>query len=211
MFDAKNSLYWLNGNSNVGIRQDAAISELLNTFKGKHLTALEIGSPYGGAIEFMARKMGKNGTAYGYDTFEGHPKDLADDPMSMEAICMDYWYQDDVIGKYGLSYEYQTKALARLELPNTKLVKGRINEHSFDDIKKIHFAMIDLDLIKPTEVAYNAIKDKVVKGGYLFFHDSTSPTHLPAIYDFVTNRVIPEGIWGVELVEDGMLTILKKK
>ena len=210
MFNGKVSLYWLNENSNVGVRQNAALDELLETFKGKHLTTLEIGSPYGGAVEFAARKMGKRGTAYGYDTYEGHPKDLADDPTSMEAICMDHWYSEDVIGTYGLSYEYQTKALARLELPNAKLVKGRINKNTFDDIKKIHFAMIDLDLIKPTIVAYEAIKNKIVKGGYLFMHDSVG-TNLPFITDFVTKEVIPSGLWEAERLEDGDLTILKKK
>lgn len=210
--EIKTRLHWLNCSNDTAKHQYWVIDELLEAFPNEEITALEIGSPYGGAVEVMATLLKGRGKAFGYDTFDGHPKDLADDPTSLEATCMDAWYHDDNLGRAGLSYEYQRAVLDEEGLDNAILVKGRINEHSFDDIDRIHFAMIDLDLIKPTVVAYNAIKDKFVKGGYLFLHDALPEDHLPMIHEFVYKEIIPSGLWEV-IIEDkkALLTGLRRK
>lgn len=205
-------LPWLNGTNDTSKHQYWVIKEIIATFPTEEITALEIGSPYGGAVEAMATLLKGRGKAYGYDTFEGHPKDLSDDINSFEATCMDGWYEENKLGRAGLSYEFQRAVLDDLGLSNAILVKGRINEHSFDDIERIHFAMLDLDLIKPTRVAYEAIKDKFVSGGFLFIHDAFPDTHLPMINDFVYNEVIPSGKWEL-FIEDSkaLLVGLKRK
>lgn len=205
-------LYWLNKSNATARHQYDIVSNLSEGFPNEKIVALEIGSPYGGAVEMMATVLKNRGTVYGYDTFEGHPKDLADDPHSLEATCMEAWYHHSMLGREGLAYDYQRQVLDSLGLDNAILVKGRINEHSFDDIEKIHFAMLDLDLIKPTRVTYEAIKDKFVKGSYLFIHDALPSDHLPYIHNFVYDEIIPSGLWSVE-VEDpqGLLVVLKRK
>lgn len=194
-------LPWLNSGNDTGKHQIETIKKILKDFD-EEITTLEVGSPYGGAVEVMATMIKGRGTAYGYDTFEGHPKFLADDPTSMEAVCMDPWYHETMLGREGLDYEFQKKVLKELGLTNAILKKGLVDEHSFDDIEKIHFAMLDMDLVKPTIVAYHAIKDKVVKGGYLFFHDALPEDHLPLINKFVYEEVIPSGMWK-PVIEDG--------
>lgn len=199
------TLKWLNLPSPTADLQMEIVKSLPSKFKGK-LTLLEIGSPWGGAVEWMAKEI-PNSTVYGFDTFEGHPKDLSDNLGSEEATCMDYWYE--LFGREKLDYDYQRKILDEEGLKNAVLVKGRINEHSFDDIKEIHFAMLDLDLIRPTKIAYEAIKDKIVKGGYLFIHDVLS--NLPLLYEFYQKEIIPSPLWEIREEPQAMLVILKKK
>lgn len=208
----KTRLPWLNCSNDTAKYQYWVLEELLQTFLDEDITALEVGSPYGGAVEVMAKLLKNRGKAYGFDTFEGHPKDLADDPNSFEATCMDGWYKEDKLGIAGLSYDYQRAVLDLEGLSNAILVKGRINEDSFNAIDRIHFAMLDLDLIKPTITAYEAIKDKIVPQGYVFFHDALPPQHLPYINEFVYNKVIPSGLWEVIIEDSGaLLTGLRKK
>ena len=208
-----NKLFWLNMGNGAAEKQVALLEKILTDFPKDKLTTLEVGSPYGGAVEFAARLMGKRGTAYGYDTFEGHPVDLADDPDSSEAHAMDQWYARTDYTPEMLTYEYQRKVLDEEGLSNAILVKGRLNEHSFDDIKKAHLVMLDLDLIKPTILAYDALKDKIVKGGYLMTHDSFPADHLPLIYDFVHNVIAKDGRWmivGEYDRFDGFMTVLQR-
>jgi hypothetical protein len=207
----ENKLAWLNMGNQAASIQMALAEEILESFPNTKLIHLEVGSAYGGGVEAMAKLWSYRGLVYGYDTFEGHPKDLADDPKSHEAICMDMWYDDPQFGRKKLAYSYQRKALDEEGLTNAILVKGRINEHSFDDIKEFHMALLDLDLIKPTVIAYNALKDKAVTGGYLLFHDALPEDHLPLIHKFVYNEVLKDPNWIVKgEYPHAYLTILKR-
>lgn len=207
---------WLNtGNGTAGYQLN--LMEYLMTKFRKDFVVLEVGSAYGGAVEMMTQvanhELGReNVSVYGYDTFEGHPKDLADDPNSMEAKVMDEWYTTEGCEKDKLSYDYQRKILDDLGLTNAHLVKGRVNKHSFDDIKKVHLAMLDMDLVKPTKVAYHALKDKIVSGGFMMFHDAYPPEHLPLLYDFVKNEVITDERWRLdEVSREGYFVALERK
>jgi len=209
MIDDINHLPWMNiGNFGAYI-QMAYLEKIKDRFK-KNIIALEIGSAYGGAVEMMAKSLKGKGKAYGYDTFEGHPEDLSDSPKSSEARAMDIWY--DKFGKEKLGYDYQRRVLDNQGLGNAILVKGRVNKHSFDDIEKAHLIMFDMDLIKPTIVAYNALKNKIVRGGYLFFHDALPPNHLPLICKFVYDEVLKDKTLEVDReFISSHLTILEKK
>ncbi len=212
----RNRLMWLNAGNQAGSAQIEICDRLMKEFPDDVLIGLEVGSAYGGGVEFMAKYWYGRSKVYGYDTFEGHPKDLADNQKDMEAYCMEMWYEKgDKIPELSvlrLSYDYQRRVLDEEGLENAILVKGRINEHSFDDIERIHLAMIDLDLIKPTITAYNAIKDKFVPCSYLFLHDALPSDHLPKIYDFVYNTILKDGRWSIAYeLPLGNVTILKRK
>ena len=212
----KNQLVWLNAGNKAGITQISLCEHLIDDFPDEELIGLEIGSAYGGGVEFMAKCWYGRGRVYGYDTFEGHPKDLADNQKDLDAWCMDGWYKTGVkvpaLNIDRLKYDYQREVLDRQMLDNANLVKGRINKNSFDNIKTIHLAMLDLDMIGPTRIAYNAIKDKFVPGGYLLMHDALPPDHLPKIHNFAYNEVLKDGLWRIMFeVPEGHLTVFKRK
>jgi hypothetical protein len=207
-------LVWLNAGNETGLIQLLTLENLMQKFPDENnLVGLEIGSAYGGGVEIGAKMFGKRGKFYGFDTFEGHPRDLAVDQKNLEAYCMEMWYQSDQkqFSKEKLAYKYQRQRLDNGGLTNAILVKGRINKHSFDMIDKIHFAIIDLDLIVPTRIAYEAIKDKIVVGGYLFMHDALPPDHLPMIHSLVYHQILAEGRWKiVKESNSGNLTALER-
>lgn len=183
----------------------------MEKFPNEELIGLEIGSAYGGAVEVAAKMWKGRGKYYGYDTFEGHPKDLAVSQDNLEAWCMDNWYAPEAFGTEGIAYDYQRKILDEEGLDNAILVKGRIHKNSFDDIKRAHFVMIDLDLIYSTTIAYQAIKDKIAVGGYLFVHDALPADHLPMINKYAYTRILGDGTWKIMAESDkGNLLALEK-
>lgn len=207
----KNRLIWLNSGNPTGLIQMLTLTNLLEKFPNEELVGLEVGCAYGGGVEVGAKLWKGRGKFYGYDTFEGHPKDLAISQDNKEAWCMDGWYEDDAFGTEGLSYEYQRKILDEQGLDNAILCKGRISERSFDNIKKAHFVMLDLDMIGPTAMAYQAIKEKIPVGGYLFIHDALPPRHLPLINRYVYKRMLLDGVWKVVMESDrGHLVALER-
>jgi hypothetical protein len=193
--DITHKLAWLNSGNGTSKRQLRCIKALPSTFPNDEIIALEVGCAYGGGAEIMGKILYGKGKVYGYDTFEGHPKDLADKPTDLEATCMDPWYENPEYGRDKLSYEYQCKMLSEQGLDNVTLVKGRINEHSFDDIEKVHFAILDMDLVQPTKIAYEALKDKFVKGGYLFLHDAVPKHRLVNLSKYLYKEVIYNERW----------------
>lgn len=205
-----NKLIWINNANNTSIIQLEYLGFLKNQFD--NINVLEVGSAYGGAVETMAKVLRGRGKAYGYDTFEGHPSDLAEDPTSKEAICMEVWYNHEGFGRDRLRYDYQRKILDEQGLDNAILVKGRVNEHSFDDIKEAHMVMLDMDLAKPTKIAYYAIRGKIPSGGYLFLHDALPAEHLPLLHNFVYDEILKDNIWIIEDEKpEQLLLILKRR
>ena len=191
-------LNWLNAGSETAKLQLECIQTLPYQFPNEEIIALEVGSAYGGGAEMMGktfRELFCKYKVYGYDTFEGHPKDLADNPTDAEALCMDLWYKEPHYGLNKLSYEYQRIILDEEGLDNVILVKGRVNKHSFDDIEKVHFAIFDMDLVKPTKIAYEALKDKFVKGAYLFLHDALPKDNLVHLSKYIYDEVVPDKRW----------------
>ena len=190
-------LQWLNAGNKTANLQMECLQAIPSMFPNEEIIALEVGSAYGGGAEMMGKLIQGIGKVYAYDTFVGHPKDLADSPDDPEALCMELWYKEPHHGLNKLSYEYQRIILDEEGLDNVFLVKGRINEHSFDNIERVHLAMLDLDLVKSTQIAYEALKDKIVKGGYLFIHDAVPKDNLVHLNKYVYDEIVPDKRWEV--------------
>ena len=101
-----------------------------------------------------------------------HPKHLSSNVESFPATCMDWWYVNDEYDVKHLAYDYQRQVLDDQGLDNATLVKGEIHKDSCKDIKEIHLAFMDLDMVESVTMGYEAIKNKMAKGGYLFVHDT---------------------------------------
>ena len=190
-------LNWLNAGNGTAKLQCECVQALPSMFPNEEIIALEVGCAYGGGVEMMGQILSSAGKVYGYDTFEGHPKDLADNPTDAEALCMELWYKEPRHGLSKLSIDYQRVILEEEGIDNVTLVKGRVNEHSFDDIEKVHFAILDLDLVESTRIAYNALKDKIVKGGYLFIHDALPVDNLVHLNKYVYDEIVPDKRWEI--------------
>jgi len=167
-------------------------THMLTDVKGP-LVGAELGIAYGGGVEEIGKLWKGRGTIYGFDTFEGHPKQLAKSKDDFEATCMDLWYKN--FPQEMLSYEYQRAQLDKQGLDNVILKKGLINQHSCDDIPDLNYCLLDLDMYTSMVVAYEAIKNKMLPGSYLFFHDVVPATHLPMIHDWFFDVVLVDGRW----------------
>lgn len=159
------------------------------------LIGAELGSAYGGGVESIGKLWKGRGIIYGFDTFTGHPKQLAVDLKNWEAKCMDGWYEK--YPSYELSYEYQREELDRQGLDNVILRKGLITKHSCDAIPYLNYALLDLDILASMKMAYEAVKDKITKNDYLFFHDVVPSNHLPLLEDWFLNEVMQSGLWEI--------------
>lgn len=75
--------------------------QTLEDFKDtKVIYGVEMGIAYGGGVESIGKLWKGRGIIYGFDTFEGHPKEVATkDPDcnyskdAFAATCMDGWYE----------------------------------------------------------------------------------------------------------------------
>lgn len=171
------------------------------------LIGVIMGVPFGGDVERLAKTWSeRNGKVYGYDTFEGHPKELSADINSFEATCMDYWYKQYGMDK--VKIEYQRKELDRMGLTNAYLVKGLITKDSCNDLDHINYAFIDLDILASMEAGYAAVKDKIVPGGYLILHDINNIETLKPWYE---QGVKKDPMW--EVVEEyrSLTGVLRRK
>jgi hypothetical protein len=143
----------------------------------KDITVVSMGVGYGGEVERISNILNNRGVVHGFDTFNGHPKHLAE-PGSKEQNCMEEWY--DMFGREKLEYEYQRKRMGN----NVVLHKGEINNNSLDGIDKIHLALLDMDIAQSMELGFNLVKDKIVQYGYLFLHDVIPENHLSTLTGF---------------------------
>jgi len=159
------------------------------------LIGAEFGSAYGGGVESIGKLWKGRGIVYGFDTFTGHPKQLAVDLKNWEANCMDGWYQDFPCDE--LNYEYQRAELDRQGLDNVILRKGLIDEFSCKGIPYLNYALLDLDILASMKIGYCAVKNKIVKDGYLFFHDVIPSNHLPLLENWFLNEVMQSGLWKI--------------
>lgn len=176
-------------------------SRVLEEFPKEHVYGVEMGIAYGGGVERIGKLWKGRGTIYGMDTFIGHPEHLAVDASSDEARCMDHWYRPEILGKDKLAYEYQRGVLDSEGLDNVILVKGEVNKDSCKDIPKIHYALMDMDMLVSTKNGYEALKNKIVKGGYLCLHDVIPPVHLGGyLYNWWYNDTMKQD--GYEIVEE---------
>jgi hypothetical protein len=191
-------------------------SKTLEEFKN-NLIGVEMGIAYGGGVESIGKMWKDKGMVYGFDTFEGHPKEVAlKDPDcnysidSFAAKCMDGWYS--IYDNNELTIEYQENELKKQNITNVKLVKGLIDENTnIDFIPYINYCLIDLDFTLAMKNAYNLIEDKLVKGAYLCLHDVVPHGHIIGLNEWY-EQIKNSGKY--ELIGEfpsSYLSILKKK
>lgn len=155
-----------------------------------NINAVEMGIGYGGGLEILGYILKGRGQAYGFDTFEAlHPDHLAENKFSFEARCMDHWYDPSVYGTAALSYDFMRKQLDTEGLNNVHLIKGLVNKDSCADIPIIHYALLDMDIAASMKAGYDAVIDKMAKGGFLFLHDAVPKDHIKAVGDWYENVV----------------------
>jgi hypothetical protein len=203
-------LIWINKLNGAWETETRYFKKAKEEFPNEKLIAIVCGVAYGGSIEAIAQEWKDVGVVYGYDTFEGHPKHICENPEAFEATCMDNWYRTEVYGTENLSVEYQNSVLKELGLNNFRLVKGLINKNSWDDIEKVHYVMLDLDIAIATEIAYHNIKNKIVENGYLLLHDCIGHTQLPQMAKLYQG-IKDEGLFNVLEEHSGQYLVVLQK
>jgi hypothetical protein len=167
------------------------VNKTLQEFKN-NIIGVEMGIAYGGGVESIGKMWRKEDLIYGFDTFEGHPKQIAlSDPDcnysldSHAATCMDPWYKQ--FDSRELTIEYQQQQLDQQRLINVKLIKGLITKDTnIDFIPHIHYCLLDLDFVVCMKDAYDLIKNKLVRGSYLCLHDVIPKGHIEGLYEWYT-------------------------
>lgn len=184
------------------------------------LTGAEFGVAYGGGVEAIGKLWKDRGLIYGFDTFEGHPEEIAEicayskekgGKSSFAARCMDGWYQSPEYGTEAIKMNFIQSELNRQGLDNVKLVQGIVTDKTKVPFKKLHYCFIDLDFPLSQWQTYNLVKNKIVKGGYLLMHDMVPEGHIHGNYEYHL-QILNEGIFElIQEIPESFLTIFKKK
>jgi hypothetical protein len=180
----------------------------LTEFSGE-LVGAELGIAWGGGPEELGKLWADRGIVHGYDTFEGHPKQLAADPLTHEATCMDPQYK--TFGMAGIDYFSQVEELKKQGITNVQLHKGLINSESMNGIDKLHYVLLDMDLVHSMTFGYSLVEPLIVQGGYLCLHDVVPQNHIEGLWELYRD-IMKTGKW--ELVGEWhkeYLVILKRK
>lgn len=180
----------------------------LNEFTGP-LIGVELGIAYGGGVEAIGKLWQGRGTIHGFDTFEGHPRQLAWSQTAHEAYCMEPHYQR--WPNEWLTYEYQRQQLDSQGLNNVQLHRGLLQQNSLQGIEQVHYGLIDLDMVTSMILGYTLLRDRVVPGGYLCLHDVLPRGHILGLWGLY-QEILAEGLW--EVVEETPghhLAVLRKK
>lgn len=194
--------------------------QCLNEFT-ENIVGAEFGVAYGGGIEHIARLWKNRGTIYGFDTFEGHPKEVgeiceeskkAGGVHSFAATCMDSWYQSEEYGTEAIKYDHIRGKLDEQGLSNATLVKGLVtDETDVSFIEKLNYCFIDLDFPLSNKQAFELVKDKIVKGGYLLLHDCVPKGHITGCYE-VYQDIMKTGMFDlIGEYNPEYLVIMKRK
>jgi hypothetical protein len=193
----------------------------LTDFPDQKLTGAEFGIAYGGGVERIGKIWKGRGVVYGFDTFEGHPKEIGElcafsaatgGRSSFAATCMDSWYSNPDYGTERLSLEYQKGELDRQGIDNVKLIKGLVTaDMDISFINELHYCLLDLDFPLSMLEAYYLVRGKIVSGGYLLLHDVIPAGHITGCNE-VYKRILEDDIWDiVEEKDNYLLAILRKK
>lgn len=184
------------------------------------LIGCEMGIAYGGGVERLGQCWRGKGFVFGFDTFHGHPRELAlrcpdtladGGPLAHAAKCMDYWYADPEYGRERYGYDYIRFSLDAHGLHNVVLVQGLIGENTnIDFIPHLHYAMLDMDFPLSMRHGHRLVRDKILPGGYLCLHDVVPDGHIAGLYRFY-REVVVEGLFSVVREETGSyLAVLQR-
>lgn len=185
------------------------------------LYGVEMGVAYGGGVHDIGTIWKDRGTVWGFDTFEGHPHELAlECEYSLEdgglnsfaATCMDGWYKDPKFGPDGIKYDHIRAELDKDGLSNVILVKGLVTDKTdISYIPKLHYVMIDMDFPVAQWNGYNLVKNLIVPGGYLCMHDMIPKEHIHGNYEYL-QQILSEDLFEIILERPkSYLIVLKKK
>lgn len=184
-----------------------AAASLLTRFSDE-LIGVEMGIAWGGGVEALARLWKGRGQVHGFDTFEGHPDGLSYDQKSHEARCVDMQYAFN--GRSGLTYHEQITELERLGLTNAHLHKGLIGPDSLNGIDKIHYCLLDMDLLVSMALGYQLVKDKIVPGGILCLHDVVPRGHIFGLWGLY-QEILSDDRWKLAGAwEESYLVVLER-
>lgn len=194
--------------------------KVMDEFPGP-LAGAEFGVAYGGGIERIGRMWRDRGVVYGFDTFEGHPKQIGDlcpfssiggGQSSFAATCMDNWYINPDFGRERYTDRYIQTQLDNQGLSNVKLVKGLVTaDMDVSFLPDMQYCLLDLDFPLSMLEAYYLVEEKIVPGGYLLLHDVIPKGHIFGCYD-VYQQMLSKGKFEiVEEKENYLLAILKRK
>ena len=143
------------------------------------LIGAEFGVAYGGGIEQICRVWKDRGIVYGYDTFTTHPRHLVEDQISLEAGVMEGWYANH--GTEDLDIDVISKNLLESGYNNFILEKGLVTKDTIIKAEKLHYVLLDLDILQSMKDAFDLVKNKIVIGGYLCLHDVIPNLHMPRL------------------------------
>jgi len=178
--------------------------QALEEFKD-NLIGIIMGVPYGGDVERLAKCWGEKGKVYGFDTFTGHPKHICGaGEDSFEATCMDLWYK--TLGTDKLDVDYQRSELKSMGLDNATLIQGLVTKDSCKDLDHINYAFLDMDILESMESGYEAVRHKIVDGGYLLLHDINNIARLMPWYE----KLKLEPQWEVVEEYNSLTGVLRK-
>ena len=163
----------------IPIRTKACVSQL------KHVLDLEGDviemGVYTGKTTFQLAKLLKdnnsNKIVYAFDTFEGMPE--YDIESSIEKGKFYYGIEEFI-------KQRDSRKLENYVVPvvgNIKLTTMKLNKKS-----KFCFAWLDMDTYTATEIGFNFVNDRLVKGGIIGFHDYDFHD-CPGIKRFVDSKI----------------------
>lgn len=192
-------------------------SKCLEEFDGE-LIGVEFGVAYGGGIERIGKLWKGRGIVYGFDTFSGHPQEVADvcedtkkdgGKNSHAATCMNPWYNQ--YGMDQLSIEYIRQELNKEGLNNVHLVKGLVSSDTdVSFIPYLNYCLIDLDYPQSMTDAWNLVKNKIVSGGYLCLHDVVPNGHIKGLWERYQSMLSENLYELVEEVNNSYISVLRK-
>lgn len=182
---------------------------IMEEFPKDFLIGVEMGIAYGGGVESLGIMWKERGLVFGFDTFSGHPKILAISEKHHEATCMDPQYKQ--FGEDKLSFEYQREELNKQGLDNVFLIRGMVTKESGEHLSKIHYCLLDMDMLQSMQSGYAAVENLIVLGGYLCLHDVVGHKLLPELHEWYEQMVKTDKKWEIILErKPEYLAILKR-
>ena len=122
-------------------------------------------------LAYLVNKLYPGMRVYALDTFEGMPEP--------SPSCD--WHSKGDFSEFSLDQAKELKKAFNLQ--NIFFIKGLFQDTAkvvLEDAKEICLAHIDSDLYDSVLFSYNAVKEKMVKGGYIIFDDVTAPSCIGA-------------------------------
>lgn len=184
------------------------VRKCLTEFSGE-LVGAEFGIAYGGGVEEIGKVWKGRGTVHGFDTFAGHPDQTSYSLKSHEARCMDLQYHFN--GRSGLSYEEQRAELDRQDLSNVVLHKGLINDESLKGIDRLHYVLLDMDIVSAMILGFTLVDPLIVPGGFLCLHDVIPRGHIFGLFGLYKEIMATDRYELIGEYQSSYLVILRRK